>query len=384
MSTGATGRRVVSVVFADLAGFTALSERLDAEDVAGIQDAWFARATDAVVAHGGQVEKFIGDAVMATFGTDHADDTDPVRAVRAATRLVRDTARLEHDLGFDADAARGGLRVCVGVNTGEVVVTRAPDGWRVTGDAVNTAARLQSAADPGQVLLGPETAFGVAHRFVLEDHGELHLKGKAEPLRTWRVLHERSEPRRGLGQHGLHAPLLGRADELAVLHDALAVATSPTAPPGSCSCPRRVSARAGSSRSSATRSRRPGTRAGRCGSGTSPSGATRASHACSRPRATASVGGPPSRTSTAWTSTRTSTRTSSPPWSRTATTGRTPRCTYGTRSDCSAGTCSTPRRSTCTARGPPSSTRRRRRSRCGWSRTSTSPDPTCARSSATR
>ena len=226
----------MSVVFADLVGFTALSEDLDAEDVARIQDGWFDAARGAVAHQNGQVEKFIGDAVMATFGTVHADDTDPVRAVRAARGMLVATGRLEADLGLRP----GTLRLRVGVNTGEVVVTRAGgEGWRVTGDTVNTASRLQSSAEPGQVLLGPETAFGVAHAFVLRPADRLELRGKAEPTPTWEVVEERTRMRRGLGDHGMHAPLLGRAAELAELADALAAARTETgavvalvAPPG--------------------------------------------------------------------------------------------------------------------------------------------------------
>jgi len=214
---GAAQRRVVSVVFADLVDFTALSERLDAEDVAHIQDSWFALAGDVITAAGGEVEKFIGDAVMAIFGAGQADDSDPVRAVRAALAVAGDTLRLERSLGLEP----GTVRARLGVNTGEVVVTRGPAGWRVTGDVVNTAARLQAAARPGQVLLGPETAFGVAHAFVLEEHGDIPLKGKAQPVTAWRVASERSELRRGLSLHGLRAPLLGREHELAALDDLL-------------------------------------------------------------------------------------------------------------------------------------------------------------------
>ncbi len=215
---GAAERRVVSVVFADLVDFTALSERLDAEDVAHIQDSWFALAAEAVTAAGGEVEKFIGDAVMATFGAAQADDTDPVRAVRAALAIAGDTVRLERSLGLQP----GTVQVRLGVNTGEVVVTRSPAGWRVTGDVVNTAARLQAQAPPGQVLLGPETAFGVAHAFVVEEHGHIPLKGKARPVTAWRVAAERAEVRRGLSLHGLRAPLLGREEELAALERLLA------------------------------------------------------------------------------------------------------------------------------------------------------------------
>ena len=227
-------RRVVSVLFADLVDFTPLSERLDAEDVAHIQETYFALTAQAVADQGGHVEKYIGDAVMATFGTTHHDDSDPVGAVRAALAICAGTEHLERGLGLDP----GTLRVRVGVNTGEVVVTRDDAGWRVTGDTVNVAARLQSAASPGQALLGPETAFGVAYRFELADLGPLALKGKAQPVRAWRVLQERPKPRRGLSMHGLQAPLLGRQEPLAALEQLLEA--SPTgsasvlvlAPPG--------------------------------------------------------------------------------------------------------------------------------------------------------
>lgn len=209
MST--TERRVVSVVFADLADFTALSERLDAEDVARIQDHYFARAAEVVAAHGGQVEKFIGDAVMATFGTAKAHDDDAVQAVRSASALLDAVAEGERELGVPP----GTLRLRVGVETGEVVVTRELEGWRVTGDTVNTAARLQAAAGAGEVLLGPEAAFGVAHAFVVQAVGAVRLKGKAEAVPTWRVVEERPDAVRGLSLHGLHAPLLGRTEDLA-------------------------------------------------------------------------------------------------------------------------------------------------------------------------
>lgn len=230
-----TGRRVVSVVFADLVGFTTLSERLDAEDVARIQDSYFLLAARAVAEHGGEVEKYIGDAVVATFGSHRADDDDAERAVRAALRLVAGMHVVESEVGLPA----GTLQVRVGVNTGEAVVTATADGRRVTGDVVNTASRLQSAAAPGQVLLGPETAFGAARAFTVEPHEELTLKGKALPLPVWRVGVERSERRRGLSLHGLEAPLLGREEHLAALGARLARAARGTgeavlvvAPPG--------------------------------------------------------------------------------------------------------------------------------------------------------
>lgn len=223
---GTTDRRVVSVVFADVADFTALSERLDAEDVARIQDGYFTMAEGVVAAHGGVVEKFVGDAVMATFGASNADDSDVEHAVQAGLALVHGTVELEDRLGLPA----GTVAVRVGINTGEVVVTRAASTWRITGDAVNTAARLQAAARPGQVLLGPETAFGVAHAFHVEPAGELQLKGKAHPVPTFRVAGLRPERRRGLSMHGLRAPMLGRERELAWLTEVVGQALAGQGP----------------------------------------------------------------------------------------------------------------------------------------------------------
>lgn len=212
-----THRRVVTVVFADLVDFTALSELLDAEDVARVQDEYFAVAARAVEEADGRLEKFIGDAVVATFGTPAAADDDAERAVRAARRIAAAGRVVEEHLALPA----GTVRVRVGVNTGEVVVSGGPDG-RMTGDPVNTAARLQAAAEPDSVLLGPETAFAVAHAVVVERAGELTLKGKALPVMAWRVVADRETPVRGLGPHGLQAPVLGRAAELRLILDHLA------------------------------------------------------------------------------------------------------------------------------------------------------------------
>ncbi|WP_225753505.1 adenylate/guanylate cyclase domain-containing protein [Actinotalea sp. Marseille-Q4924] len=220
-------RRVVTVLFADLADFTGLSERLDPEDVARVQEAYFSLAEQAVAAEGGLVEKFIGDAVMATFGTTRAADDDALRAVRAGRGLVEAVDRLGQELGM-----AGALSVRVGVDTGVVVVTRLGAGWRVTGDTVNTAARLQAGAEPGQVLVGPHTALAVEDDVELVPAGERHLKGKAAPVPTWLAGADRQgahrqdgrrlgSHRHGLRRHGLTAPLLGREDEMARLLDLL-------------------------------------------------------------------------------------------------------------------------------------------------------------------
>jgi class 3 adenylate cyclase len=158
--TGAA-RRVLSILFADLVGFTELSERLDPEDVAAIQQEYFTQAHDAIVRHGGNVEKYIGDAVVGSFGVPQAADDDAEQAVRAGLAIVGAVEHVSRSLGL----REGALQVRVGVNTGEVVATPLPGdaavGYRLTGDAVNVAARLQGQARPGAVLVGPETALAV-------------------------------------------------------------------------------------------------------------------------------------------------------------------------------------------------------------------------------
>jgi class 3 adenylate cyclase len=183
-------RRIVTVLFADLVGFTPLSERLDAEDVGTIQDAYFATVRETIGRYGGQLEKFIGDAVMAVFGLPRTRDDDAERAVRAGLALVNAVDGLAGRIGLET----GDLRIRVGVNTGEVVSAEAwsagnpaadgPADARVTGDAVNTAARLQTAAPPGRVLLGEATALAVAESVELEQVQPIAVKGKAELLRV--------------------------------------------------------------------------------------------------------------------------------------------------------------------------------------------------------
>ncbi len=153
-------RRIVTVLFCDLAGFTSLSERLDPEDVAIVQNAYFSAVRAAVTRHGGTLEKFIGDAAVGVFGVPLAGEEDAVRAVRTALAIVGALEQLAAHLGLDDES----LHVRVGVNTGEVVVhpSPAPGEAMVTGDVVNTAARLQAAAPLNGVLVGPETALAVA------------------------------------------------------------------------------------------------------------------------------------------------------------------------------------------------------------------------------
>jgi class 3 adenylate cyclase len=204
-------RRIVTVLFADLVGFTPLSERLDPEDVATIQDAYFASVRETIARYGGQIEKFIGDAAMAVFGVPRARDDDPERAVRAGFALINGVEIVGARLGL----APGELRLRVGINTGEVVYAAAgPDQGRVTGDTVNTAARIQAAAAANSIFVGESTALAVEDAIELERLPSLDLKGKSEPARLARAVAIRVERSRELAMAGLRAPLVGREVEL--------------------------------------------------------------------------------------------------------------------------------------------------------------------------
>ncbi len=235
MSERPLERRIVTVLFCDVVGFTSLSEALDAEDVVAVQDAYFDVVRETVSRHGGLLEKFIGDAAVAVFGVPRVQDDDAVRAVRAGLALAAAVDLLGARLGL----AQGELRLRVGVNTGEVVYGEATaERGPVTGDAVNVAARFQAAARPGGVLVGDETALAVAGSIVLKDAGELALKGKAAATKAWHAVAEEPEPSRERAMSGIRAPMLGRDAELARLR-ALAGAAPGTvssahvvAPPG--------------------------------------------------------------------------------------------------------------------------------------------------------
>ena len=207
MSTRAIERRIVTVLFADLVGFTSLSERLDAEDVSIVQDAYFEAVRDAVDRHGGLLEKFVGDAAMAVFGAPTAHDDDAERAVGAGLALVAAIERVGAQLGLDP----GTLRLRVGIASGEAVYGEATaERGPVTGDTVNVAARLQAAAEPGTVVVGEVTALAVGEAVELEPVGPLELKGKAEPVRAWRVVGFRAERSREAALGDLRAPMIGR------------------------------------------------------------------------------------------------------------------------------------------------------------------------------
>jgi len=205
-------RRLVSVMFADLVGFTTLSEGRDAEETRELLTRYFELARGAVERHGGTIEKFIGDAVMAVWGAPTAHEDHAERAVRAAMELIAAVPALgdeQHPL-----QARGG------VLTGEAAVTLgATDQGLVAGDMVNTASRLQTAAAPGTVLVGEATFRAASTAIAFEPAGEQALKGKASPIPAWRAIAVVAR-RGGSGRAAiLEPPFVGREDELRQLKD---------------------------------------------------------------------------------------------------------------------------------------------------------------------
>jgi class 3 adenylate cyclase/tetratricopeptide (TPR) repeat protein len=202
-------RRLVSVLFADLVGFTPFAEERDAEDVRDTLTRYFEIATDIVGRYGGTVEKFIGDAVMAVWGAPTAREDDAERAVRAALDLV-DGVR----------ALGAGIEARAGVLTGEAAVTLgATNQGMVAGDLVNTAARLQSVAPPGAVLVGEATMRAASAAIAFEEAGEQTLKGKVAPVPAHRALRVVAQ-RGGSGRSDLpEPPFVGRDEELRLLKD---------------------------------------------------------------------------------------------------------------------------------------------------------------------
>jgi class 3 adenylate cyclase len=201
-----TERRVVSVLFVDLVGFTTFSEGRDAEDVRAMLTHYFDAASDAVQRHGGTVEKFIGDAVMAVWGTPIAHEDDAERAVRSALEIVDRVQALGGSLHLD-------LQARAGVLTGEAIAALgAVDQGFVTGDLVNTASRLQSAAAPGTVLVGERTFRSVSESIACIPVDPLTLRGKAEQVPAWQALRVISEMG-GFNRGAAPEPPFGGRDE---------------------------------------------------------------------------------------------------------------------------------------------------------------------------
>ena len=216
-------RKLATLLFCDMVGSTALGERVDPETVHDIMFQYFTEMRSAIERHGGTLEKFIGDAVVAVFGVPTAHEDDALRAVRAASDMLERLDALNERL-VQRYGTTIGLRI--GVNSGEVVTgDPAPGASLVTGDAVNLAARLEQAAAAGEVLLGPSTYDLVRHTVTAEPGEPLNLKGKALPVTPFRLL---QVERTGLERRQPWAKLVGRADELEQLGSALEAAVAST------------------------------------------------------------------------------------------------------------------------------------------------------------
>ncbi|HKX25426.1 MAG TPA: adenylate/guanylate cyclase domain-containing protein, partial [Actinomycetota bacterium] len=209
-------RKVVTVVFADVSGSTALGERLDPESLRRVMSRYFEEMKSVLERHGGTVEKFIGDAVMAVFGVPVLHEDDALRAVRAAAEMREVLEVLNEELAREWDVR---LRIRTGVNTGEVVVgDPATGGTLLLGDAVNVAARLEQSAEVGEILIGSETHRLVHHVVDADPTEPLPLKGKKEPVTAYRVTAVRTGPAGVPRRAG--ARMVGRRRERTLLRQA--------------------------------------------------------------------------------------------------------------------------------------------------------------------
>src|SRR5439155_8822350 len=207
-------RKTVTVLFCDLVGSTALGGSTDPEAVRVLLANYFGRMKEIVESHGGTVEKFIGDAVMAVFGVPRVHEDDALRATRAAQETREALEDLNNQLERDHGVT---IATRTGVCTGEVVA--GSDGQTIaTGDAVNTAARLEQGAAPGEILLGAQTYRLVRDAVVAERIPPIEAKGKAEPVEAWRLVSVHPSAEGIARRHDL--PIVGRGRELRLLKEA--------------------------------------------------------------------------------------------------------------------------------------------------------------------
>jgi class 3 adenylate cyclase/tetratricopeptide (TPR) repeat protein len=208
-------RKIVTVVFCDVTGFTGLGEELDPESLRAIMARYFSAASGVLQRHGGVVEKFIGDAVMAVFGVPTLHEDDALRAVRAAAGILDELDDLNEELERDT-----GIRIAVriGVNTGEVVAGDPASGQTmVTGDAVNVAARLEQAASPGEILIGAPTYRLTKDAVDAKAIAPLSLRGKSRELEAFRLI--AVHPGTPMLSRRMDSPLVGRRHELMLLKE---------------------------------------------------------------------------------------------------------------------------------------------------------------------
>ncbi len=212
-------RRVVTVLFADMVGFTPYSEARDPEHVKNLLDSCFERLAADLTSHGGRVDKIVGDEIMAVFGAPVAHEDDPERAVRSALLMQRTLADHAVEIGSD-------VRMRIGINTGEVLVGALRGGVDVTalGDVVNTAKRLQTAAQPGQVLVGTSTEASTRNVISYQPLGTFEVKGRYAPVEAFAAVEALGPP--GVRPGRARTPLFGRKAELGMLWHALGTAVA--------------------------------------------------------------------------------------------------------------------------------------------------------------
>ena len=205
------------MLFADIVGFTSLSESLDPEQVKNLVDRCFARLADDITAFGGRVDKVVGDGIVALFGAPVAHEDDAERAVRAALRMQESVSQFDEEPSAE-------IRMRIGINTGEVLVGGlvAGDDYTAMGDVVNIASRLQAAAEPGTVLVGPETHTETSAVMRYGPEGHAHVRGRDTPVPTWRAIEPTGRP--GERHDDMPTPLVGRDPEMALLRRATATA----------------------------------------------------------------------------------------------------------------------------------------------------------------
>ncbi len=224
-------RKLVTVLFADVSGFTAMSETLDAEDVRDVMNALWRRLDSAIFQHGGHIDKHIGDAVMALWGAQTAREDDPEQAIRGALAMQKELENWRIDFGHRTDtlqspltthhSSAANLQMRIGLNTGPVLLGAVgmTSEFTAMGDSVNLASRLEHAAPVGGILISHDTYRHVRGLFDVQPQAPLSVKGKAEPIQTYVV--QRAKPRAfrlgTRGVQGVETRMVGREAQLTAL-----------------------------------------------------------------------------------------------------------------------------------------------------------------------
>ena len=211
-------RKLVTIVFADISGFTTLSEKKDPEEVRALMNACFESLVPVVQKYEGTIDKFIGDEIMALFGAPTAHEDDPERALRAALEMMQVIEEVNRKHGT-------GLGIHIGINSGPVIAgqigAETRRDYSVVGDAVNLAARLEDASSSGEIFVGPSTYQQTTHAFEFEKIPPLTLKGKEAPVQVHRLIRAKATMKSRRGIEGLQTELVGRDSELARIKRAL-------------------------------------------------------------------------------------------------------------------------------------------------------------------